>query len=234
MVSTRALHYSLLDRTFETQNAKKITLLEHLFGQNKDFNYNKKYYRQLGSSHLKNSIFVSKNKRNDIIHMSISANEAKLSADLALAIVEEIDNLQKKVVLSTVKEKLLFIKNRMSNVSDELIKFEEKLKNFRISNRNIIKSPTLLLEENRLIREVSSIGTIYTTLRSQYELTKIEEIGTSKKIMMIDEPEIPIFRSSPQRTKSVIQATIFGFLFSLGFIYFRDFYVEIKNYAFES
>lgn len=233
LVSSRAFHYSLLDRTFETKNAKKITLLEHLYGKNEDFDYNKKYYQQLGSSYLKNSVSISKKKRNDIIHIRVSSGEAKLSADLASAIVEEIDNLQKKIVLNTVKDKLFFIKDRMSNVNEELIKLEEKLKNFRTSNRNINKSPTLLLEENRLVREVSSVSSIYTTLRSQYELAKIEEIGTAKKILVIDKPEIPIFRTSPQRTRSVIQATIFGFLFSIGFIYFRDFYEEIKNYAFE-
>ena len=115
-------------------------------------------------------------------------------------------------------------------LSLDLSNAEEELKNFRTRNRNILSSPALLLEENRLVREVASLDQIYTTMKSQYEITKIEEIGSSKFIQVIDEPSVPIFRSSPKRTKSVIQAFFLGFAFSFIVLHFKKFSMDIKRF----
>ena len=235
LVSSRTLHYSLLERKFKTKNLnKKISLLELLYGKTKDFSYNKNYYLSKGSDYLRGTIKVKKGKKNDIIHLDVSAKEAQLSADIAIAVVEELDKVQKKITLSNVREKLSFINNRMITINEDLIESEEKLKNFRVSNRNIQGSRALLLQQDRLIREQGTLNSIYTTLKSQFELKKIEEIGSTKLIQVIDEPVVPIFRTSPRRTKSVINAAFAGFAFSILLIYFRDFYQDIKKFALNS
>jgi uncharacterized protein involved in exopolysaccharide biosynthesis len=232
LVSSRTLHHSLLERKFKTKNLiNKISLLEILYGSNEDFLYNKNFYLSLGSDYLKSTIKVTKGKKNDIIYLDVAAKEAQLSADIALAVVEELDKVQKKITLSNVREKLSFINNRMITVNEDLVESEEKLKNFRVRNRNIEGSPALLLQQDRLIREQGTLNSIYTTLKSQFELKKIEEIGSTKLIQIIDEPVVPIFRTSPKRTKSVINAAFAGFIFSIFFIYFRDFYQDIKKFA---
>ena len=58
-----------------------------------------------------------------------------------------------------------------------------------------------MLAENRLIREVASISAIYNTLKSQYEISRIDELGSSRLIQMIDKPSKPIYRSSPRKDK---------------------------------
>ena len=73
------------------------------------------------------------------------------------------------------------------------------MKDFRENNRNIANSPSLTLAENRLIREVASISAIYNTLKSQFEINRVEELGSTKLIQMIDSPSLPIYRSSPRK-----------------------------------
>ena len=172
-------------------------------------------------------ISINKNKKNDILVITVSMNNANLVYEVALAVVEEIDKIQKRITLSRVKEKLSFISNRMENISINLVDAEENLKKFRQNNRNIIGSPGLLLEEDRLKREVISLERVYTTLKSQYEITRIEEIGSNKLIMILDNPEVPIMRISPKRKNSVMTAGFFGFFVSVFFTYFSSFIIDI-------
>ena len=61
-----------------------------------------------------------------------------------------------------------------------------------------------MLEQERLIRELEVKNQIYITLKTQMEMANIEEVQNSKTIRVLDHPEVPINRTSPQRTKSVI------------------------------
>ena len=84
-----------------------------------------------------------------------------------------------------------------------------------------------MLEEDRLKRELISLERVYTTLKSQYEITRIEEIGSNKLIMILDDPEVPIMRISPKRKNSVMTAGFFGFCVSVFFTYFSSFIMDI-------
>ena len=60
-------------------------------------------------------------------------------------------------------------------MKQDLTKAENRLKEFREKNRQVL-SPQLLLEQERLIRDVQINATIYTERRKQFELVKIEEV----------------------------------------------------------
>ncbi len=234
LIKSRSLLYSLLDRKIDIYNdGKKISLLEYFSGGREDFSINKEIYKRNISQSLINMILINKNKKNDILNITVSMNNANLVYEVAMAVVEELDKIQKRITLSQVKEKLSFISNRMKNISIDLVNAEEDLKKFRQNNRNITGSPGLILEEDRLKRELVSLERVYTTLKSQYEITRIEEIGSSKLIMILDKPEIPMMRTSPKRKDSVIKAGLFGFFISIFLTYFGpyiiDIYREIRN-----
>ena len=58
-----------------------------------------------------------------------------------------------------------------SLVKEELRNAEEELKNFKDRNRRIENSPTLQLEEQRLLREVTVLTGVFTTLKQNLEST---------------------------------------------------------------
>tara|TARA_X000001036_G_C20633922_1_gene788286 strand:+ start:313 stop:1566 length:1254 start_codon:yes stop_codon:yes gene_type:complete len=228
LIKSRSLLYSLLNRKFDVYNdGKKIPLLEYLNKEKKDFLINKEVYKRKAAAKLSRMISINKNKKNDILKITVNMDHANLVYEVAMAVVEEIDKVQKRITLSRVKEKLSFISNRMENISIDLVGAEENLKKFRQNNRNILGSPSLLLEEDRLKRELISLERVYTTLKSQFEITRIEEIGSSKLIMILDEPEIPIMRLSPKRKSSVMTAGFFGFFISIFLTYFSSFIIDI-------
>ena len=228
LIKSRSFLYSLLGRKFDIYNdGKKISLLEYFSGEEENFSINKEKYKRKASASLSGMISINKNKNNDILNITVSMNHANLVYKVAMAVVEEIDKIQKRITLSRVKEKLSFISNRMKNISIDLVNAEENLKKFRQNNRNILGSPGLLLEEDRLKRELASLERVYTTLKSQYEITRIEEIGSSKLIMVLDNPEIPMMRISPKRKDSVMKAGFFGFFISIFLTYFSTYIIDI-------
>ena len=171
---------------------------------------------------------MSKRKRNDLIDITVSFSDPKAAVEICFGIFEELDKIQKKINLSRVKEKISYISERLSTVRGDLKIAEEALKNFRENNRKTRKSPSLMLAENRLIREVASISAIYNTLKSEFEISRIDELPF-RLIQMIDKPSKPIYRSSPRRTRSVIIAMIIGFSVSLAVSYTRELYPKIRK-----
>jgi hypothetical protein len=110
-----------------------------------------------------------------MLTLEVSASEPQFAADIATAVIEELDRHQQKFKSTRVSEKRQFIEGRINDVQGELRYAEEKLKKFRIGNRQIQNSPSLLLQQERLAREVSVIMGVFTTLKQEHELARYKK-----------------------------------------------------------
>ena len=115
---------------------------------------------------------------------------------------------------------------RILDTEKELQKAENNLKDFLDRNRRIENSPALMLEQERLSREASVLTGVYTTLKQKLETTKIEAVGESDYVIVIDPPYTPLFPTKPKKRLTVILYGIFGLAIGLviAFIdqYFKD------------
>ena len=212
VIESRDLLSDVLKRKFKTKKyGQEKTLLEILSGGVLPVDNTKlKIKESLAIKKLKKMISVSIAKTTPIVNLSVYSFEAKLVADIASAIINELDKTQKAFKLNKSKESLSFIKERISQVN-----IEEILKDFRQNNRLINKSPALMLEQERLKREVEVQTQIFITLKSKLELLQIDLIENSSMLKVIEKPEIPIKRTSPKRTKSVIISVIVSLIISI-------------------
>ena len=87
------------------------------------------------------------NKTGNMYELEIAAFEPQLSFDLAFAVMEELDKHQREYNIRKSMETRKFIEDRLIETKKELEMAEETLKEFRESNRSIIESPQLQLEE---------------------------------------------------------------------------------------
>ena len=62
----------------------------------------------------------------------------------------------------------------------------------------------MLLEQERLIREVQINATLYTELKKQYEIVKIEEIKNIPIINVMDAARPATWKDRPKRTMIVV------------------------------
>jgi len=168
-------------------------------------------------------IEVEQDRSSSIYTLTVNAFEPQFSAELCAALIEELDKHQRKYKTEKVRETRLFIEGRIVEVQKELEHAEEALKDFRDRNRQIQGSPALQLEQERLTRETSVLTGVFTTLKQQLEMTKIDEVKESALVQVLDPPEAPLYRDKPKRKLSVLLSLILGFGFAIVVAFIREY-----------
>ena len=64
---------------------------------------------------------------------------------------------------------------------------------------------------------------MFTTLKQQYETTKIEEVKESDYVVILDPPEVPLVRSKPEKKRSVILSGILGIGLGMILAFIKEF-----------
>jgi len=212
IIKSRTLARTLLNRNFDTNEfgSQKQLLQILTFGNNKP-ELGLDTLMKMGIETLTGGMIeVSKDRQSSIITVNVSAFEPQFAADLAIAVIEELDRFQRKIKLQRTSEKRKFIQGRITAVQMDLEKAEDVLKKFREQNRQIASSPALLLDQERQVREVEVQKNIFITLRQQLELTKIQEVEDGSMVQILDAPEAPLYRSEPKRKTAVFLAGLLG------------------------
>lgn len=156
--------------------------------------------------------------------LNVTTEEALFSKELADAVLEELDKLQREFKSQKVIEKKVYIEQQIDIAQNELKKLEEKLKNFRETNRRIETSPTLMLIHDRMQRDVEVQQGIFLTLKQQFELTKIEEVQKSSFVQVLDSPSLPLRISNPTKTSSYILGGFAGLFLSLFIVFIIEYF----------
>ena len=162
------------------------------------------------------------------LDLMVTTEEPKFSQDLAIEVLAELDILQRKFKSQKVIEKKTYIEQQINIAQAELERLEERLKYFRETNRKVDSSPTLLLKQERLMRDAEVQKGIFLTLKQQYELTKIEEVQKSSFVQVVDEPSLPISISNPPKISSYILGGLAGLFLGLCVAFLIE-YFSIQN-----
>jgi len=182
---------------------------------------------------LSQIISIEGQKRSPLLVLKVDSFEPKFSYDLANLVLIKLDSLLQSWRLSDVIEKKKFIINRIETTSAELEKAEESLKVFREKNRSIASSPTLMLEQTRLLRDLEVITQVYTTLKSQFEMAQISQYDNSKIMNILDYPEPINIKISPKPVRMFIIYMILGISSSILMVIIKEWYKknrkELKN-----
>ena len=87
-----------------------------------------------------------------------------------------------------------------------------------------MQSPSLQLEQERLMREVSTQMQIFLTLKSQFEIVQIELVERSNMVEILDRPEAPLQKYGPNRRLIMISAFIVSIILSIIIVFAKDWF----------
>ena len=212
----------VLARKFSTKKYGDNKILSQILAPgNSDARKEQSEYFALKS--FSSMVNVSEELKTGIITLSVSTFEPFLSYQINNALLDEIDDHQRNYNSLMADKTRKFIEERIIETEKELNLAEEKLKNFRDRNRRIQNSPGLLLDEQRLSREVAVLTGVFTTLKQQLETTKIEQVRDSDYVIIIDPPNNPLFYDKPRKRIYVIFAGIFGIGFGIILAFLKHF-----------
>ena len=153
---------------------------------------------------LRTGLDVALDLKTVVLTMSIETEEPQLSADILNTTVRAADKFIRTQRNTNAMEQRKWIEARLVEVKADLSRAENALKEFREKNRMVSGSPQLLLDQERLMREMQINSTMYVELKKQYELIKIEEIRTTPIINVMDYARPAAKKERPKRSIIVL------------------------------
>tara|TARA_B100000519_G_scaffold200455_1_gene213635 strand:+ start:160 stop:1236 length:1077 start_codon:yes stop_codon:yes gene_type:complete len=224
IIQSRIIARKMLSQKFDTiEFGIEKTLLEILIGKDQELDPKSEKVISNGINEFLDMIVINEDKKTNIITLNVNSKEAKFASELNQALIKKIDAHQREYNKNKTSETRKFIEERITATEIDLRRAEENLKDFISSNRRIENSALLQLERQRLAREVTVLTGIFTTLKQQFETTKIEEVKESQYIVVIDPPEPPLKPSKPRKARIMFFSGIIGLALGTIFGFFREF-----------
>ncbi|MCK4979902.1 MAG: hypothetical protein KAS62_05875 [Candidatus Delongbacteria bacterium] len=218
---------------------KKITLVEYfnklrkvekpnnIINKADDDKWNEDILHSYSIMMASSRINVNTNIETGLITVSVDMEDPNIAKDIANFISLFVTNWVNDTQKESVRDNLLFINERATVLDIELQEAEIELKKFRETNRNILNSPDLQLELQRLKRQVTIKQEVYLTMVKQREINQIEENKTSNVVKILDKAIIGknVYRS--KRKLIVFVSTVFSFFFGIALVIAIEIYKGI-------
>jgi uncharacterized protein involved in exopolysaccharide biosynthesis len=162
----------------------------------------------------------------------------KVAADLeADLMAEEIKLGLAQKMYSKGSQEIKDLQLRIDEIQKKINEMKRSSGN-HITNESFLmrfdKAPELALEYLRLFREVEIKSKLLEYLIPIYEKAKIDEMKDTPSLLVIDEPQVPEYKSKPKRAYIVIGGFLFSLMFSLAVVLFRNYYQNFYENADES
>jgi uncharacterized protein involved in exopolysaccharide biosynthesis len=171
---------------------------------------------------IRESFAGSKNPRTQLVMFELSNHDPQLASGLLNEILRQMDSFFRYRVATNENVQRKLIESRLSEVSDSLKLSEDMLRQFKESNRTTFRSPKLMLEEGRLMREVEINNVLYVELTKQLEFARISEAETMPILNVLDYPVPPERKSGPSRALIVALMLCIGLTMTTLYICFRS------------
>ena len=159
--------------------------------------------------------------------LTVEADDPILARELNKVVIDELQKLNQYFRSQKVRDKTIFIENRIASVKYELEVSKIELKEFNEKNRQVT-SPALQLGLDRLTRGVEIQKGIFLTLKQQLELAKIEEVQGTSIVRVLDTPDTPFGASNKNIKLSFLLSIIVGVGLGLIFAFLRS-YINNKD-----
>jgi uncharacterized protein involved in exopolysaccharide biosynthesis len=171
---------------------------------------------------IKEKISVNYEMKTKILSVTLEMPESKLSADVANAVIVSLDKYVRTQRKSFATEQRKYLVGRVEQIKDTLTKCESTLKTFREKNRQVAQSPELLLEQNRLMRNVEIQQAIFIELTKQLELVRLAEVKDVPVVNVREYAKDPVIKTGPKRKVLLVGILFLSVLATAGWILKKD------------
>lgn len=161
---------------------------------------------------FRKELSLSVDSKTGLVTISAILPDALLTAQVVNGLARELDVFLRTKKSSGASEQRKWIESRLNDVERDLRLSEEAVKIFREKNRRVIDSPQLLLEQERLLRDVQINSTLYIELKKQLEIARIEEIKNIPVISVLDPARPAARKERPRRSIITMVAGLMGLL----------------------
>jgi uncharacterized protein involved in exopolysaccharide biosynthesis len=184
---------------------------------------------QHGAEKLGKLMSVRVDPLTGIVRLSIDHRYPTLASDVANRFVHYLNEFNAVTRQSQARERRRFAETRVAEAERELRTAEEALQVFYERNRSWARSPTLVVAEQRHRRDVALREQVMSTLRGEFEVSRIEEVNDTPVLTVVHEATPPRKRSWPRRALLVSTATLLGILTGVAWAFAADYVMRLRT-----
>lgn len=226
IITSETILRTVIYRKYKTQAFPDSVNLVQFFeidlgSPEEDFEGTLKKMRDLLSSSFEN--------RTSVVTLTLELPEPNLVAEVLNGIIAELDQFMRFKKTSNASEQVKWINIRLEEVILEMRLAEDSLRGFRERNRRVLDSPQLMLEQERLSRDVTVKSTIFVELKKQFELARLDEIKNISIVNVLDPASVPVRKVRPTRAKNAALSFVVAIVGVSGFYASRRFYGSLTG-----
>ncbi|MBT7623711.1 MAG: hypothetical protein HN595_04210 [Flavobacteriaceae bacterium] len=178
---------------------------------------------------LSGKIDFSENRITSIYNVSITVGKyPSLSKEIIENAYNSILNYVGQIENSKASEKIIFIKERLNQVSLELKEAENEKLVFLQNNKRPF-SASLILKEQRIQRKISLHADVYLNLSNQLELAKISQKDNTSSIFILDKANLASEKDGRSLLINIIIIFLLSFVCYYLFIIYKNINQIISN-----
>jgi len=144
-----------------------------------------------GVTLLQRLLSVSVAKSTGIVEFSAATQWRSVSLALVAALLDGVNEYNERTRQGQAMSERKFIEGRLALASSELRDAENRLAGFLKTNRDFGSSPDLVIERERLQRDLALRQQVFTTLTQAYEEARIREVRDTPVITVFEPPSAP-------------------------------------------
>lgn len=164
--------------------------------------------------------------KNGYLSLSASMPEPLAAAELAQAMLDNLESYVTRYKIEKVQEDLNFIEERYNEVKAEMEDIQSRRAAFMDANYTITTAAARVQQE-RLNTEYTITSTVYTDLAAQLEQARINVKETTPVLTVIKPVTVPVKKSKPARAKILVIFTFLGAVMGVGTVLALPFVADV-------
>tara|TARA_Y100000768_G_scaffold308609_1_gene242826 strand:+ start:2988 stop:3980 length:993 start_codon:yes stop_codon:yes gene_type:complete len=173
-------------------------------------------------------ITINVDKKSGLVSISTKMPSAEYSASICLSARNILQNIIINKKIKSAKQNLEFSQKQLELKRVEFEEIQTKLASFNDSNLNLVNS-SIINKGKKLEAEFDIINAVMIELSKQVEQNKLQVSKDTPVFSVIQDPVMPVHRSSPKRTQMVLIYCFIGFIISVFIALLKDPFVKITK-----
>jgi len=178
-------------------------------------------YRAL--DRLRSRLAINTSRTSDLVHVAVTDGSPRVAHAIGAAIIDAINSFNLRSRQSQAREERRFVEARLNEARTELRRAETELARFLARNARFERAPLLMLEHDRLQREVGWRQQVFTSLAESYEQARIDEVRDIPVITVVEPPSVPARRDARGTLRLGLVAGVLGLLLAVPWAFTREF-----------
>ena len=146
---------------------------------------------ELATSRVRENVLrVSLDEETSVVRLVVRMADPKLANRTAQIFLDELAGYLRHERTAQSRDNREFVEGRRNEAAATLAEIEDTVRRFRETNRKLNNSPDLLLDQERLLRDLRVQEEVFLELTRQYEIARIEEQKATPVLEILDPPTI--------------------------------------------